>query len=180
MTEPRAGWPLKARRSPWWPGVATGSANWQRLFGAAAGTAIVVPADVTQQRQAHDAVEQAVAGLGRLDILVNNAGVMLLGPSLEAPIDEWDRMVALNVQGLLYVTCTSCSLTTAPWPWAVELSTAGSRSGSGGKTPSTSTPSMASGTSAGTCAQFVHASQGWRLVARSWTSLFERPEPARG
>ena len=29
---------------------------------------------------------------------------MLLGPALDAPIDEWDRMVALNVQGLLYVT----------------------------------------------------------------------------
>jgi NADP-dependent 3-hydroxy acid dehydrogenase YdfG len=63
-----------------------------------------VPADVTQQRQAQDAVEQAVADLGRLDIVVNNAGVMLLGPSLEASTDEWDRMVALNVQGLLYVT----------------------------------------------------------------------------
>jgi len=71
---------------------------------AAAGTATVVPADVTQQRQAQDAVEQAVADLGRLDIVVNNAGVMLLGPSLEASTDEWDRMVALNVQGLLYVT----------------------------------------------------------------------------
>jgi NADP-dependent 3-hydroxy acid dehydrogenase YdfG len=71
---------------------------------AAAGRASVVPADVTQQRQAQDAVEQAVADLGRLDIVVNNAGVMLLGPSLDAPIDEWDQMVALNVQGLLYVT----------------------------------------------------------------------------
>jgi NADP-dependent 3-hydroxy acid dehydrogenase YdfG len=71
---------------------------------ATAGTAIAVPADVTQQRQAQDAVEQAVADLGRLDIVVNNAGVMLLGPSLDASTDEWDRMVALNVQGLLYVT----------------------------------------------------------------------------
>ena len=68
------------------------------------GTALVVPADVTSQQEAADAVEQAVAGLGRLDIVVNIAGIMLLGPALDAPIGEWDQMVALNVQGLLYVT----------------------------------------------------------------------------
>ena len=36
--------------------------------------------------------------------MVNNAGVMLLGPALGTTTDEWDRMIALNVQGLLYVT----------------------------------------------------------------------------
>jgi NADP-dependent 3-hydroxy acid dehydrogenase YdfG len=49
-------------------------------------------------------VEHAVAELDRLDTLVNNAGIMLLGPALDAPTEEWDRMVALNVQGMLYIT----------------------------------------------------------------------------
>jgi NADP-dependent 3-hydroxy acid dehydrogenase YdfG len=68
------------------------------------GTALVIEADVTGRQEAVDAVERAVGELGRLDILVNNAGVMLLGPALDAAVEEWERMVALNVQGLLYVT----------------------------------------------------------------------------
>ena len=40
--------------------------------------------------------------LGRLDIVVNNAGVMLLGPLVDAPVEEWDRMIDLNLKGLLY------------------------------------------------------------------------------
>jgi NADP-dependent 3-hydroxy acid dehydrogenase YdfG len=66
--------------------------------------ALVLQADVTDQGQAVAAVERTASELGRLDIVVNNAGVMLLGQALESPIDEWDRMVALNVQGTLYVT----------------------------------------------------------------------------
>jgi NADP-dependent 3-hydroxy acid dehydrogenase YdfG len=69
----------------------------------AGGRAIAIEADVTDQRQAVAAVARAVEELGRLDTVVNNAGVMLLGPILDAPTEEWDRMIALNVSGLLYV-----------------------------------------------------------------------------
>jgi NADP-dependent 3-hydroxy acid dehydrogenase YdfG len=66
--------------------------------------ALVIKTDVTQQAQAQAAVERTVAELGRLDILVNNAGVMLLGPVVGAPLEEWERMVELNLRGLLYTT----------------------------------------------------------------------------
>ena len=59
--------------------------------------------DVTVEAQARDAVERTVRELGRLDIVINNAGVMLLGPIEGAPLEEWDRMVHLNVLGVLYV-----------------------------------------------------------------------------
>jgi NADP-dependent 3-hydroxy acid dehydrogenase YdfG len=65
----------------------------------AGGTALVIESDITDEQQATGAVERE---LGRLDTLINNAGVMLLGPVVDAPLSEWQRMVELNVLGLLY------------------------------------------------------------------------------
>jgi len=70
----------------------------------AGGRAVVVAADVTEDAQARDAVARTVDVLGRLDTLVNNAGVMLLGPIVGADLDEWERMVRINLLGLLYCT----------------------------------------------------------------------------
>ncbi len=47
-------------------------------------------------------MDRTASELGRLDILINNAGVMLLGPVLDAPLEEWQRMLDVNVAGLLY------------------------------------------------------------------------------
>jgi NADP-dependent 3-hydroxy acid dehydrogenase YdfG len=69
----------------------------------AGGRALAIESDVTDRAQAEGLVERTVAELGRLDTVVNNAGVMLLGPAEAAPIEEWERMVDLNVKGLLYV-----------------------------------------------------------------------------
>lgn len=66
--------------------------------------ALAVEADVTDQRQAVAAVERAAGDFGRLDIVVNNAGMMLLGPIHGAPTEEWDRMIDINLKGLLYTT----------------------------------------------------------------------------
>jgi NADP-dependent 3-hydroxy acid dehydrogenase YdfG len=68
------------------------------------GTALVLEADITDRTQAEAAVQQMVQRFGRLDILVNNAGMMLLGPVVGADPEEWDRMIAINAQGLLYTT----------------------------------------------------------------------------
>ena len=71
------------------------------------GTALTITADVTDREQAEQAVATAAEQLGRLDTVINNAGVMLLGPIVDAPLEEWERMVDLNVKGLLYVAHAS-------------------------------------------------------------------------
>jgi NADP-dependent 3-hydroxy acid dehydrogenase YdfG len=71
---------------------------------AAGGTAVVIEADITDPDRAADAVQMTLDRFGRLDVLVNNAGIMLLGTALHTTVEEWDRMIALNVGALVHIT----------------------------------------------------------------------------
>jgi NADP-dependent 3-hydroxy acid dehydrogenase YdfG len=71
-------------------------------IGELGGEALVIEADVTDEVVARGAVESTVERFGRLDTVIANAGVMLLGPIEDAPLDEWERMLDLNLRGLLY------------------------------------------------------------------------------
>jgi NADP-dependent 3-hydroxy acid dehydrogenase YdfG len=70
----------------------------------AGGRAVVIEGDVSDRASAEAAVEATVERTGRLDILVNNAGVMLLGPAQQASLDDWERMLSINVNGVLAIT----------------------------------------------------------------------------
>ena len=72
------------------------------------GRAVPIEVDVSDESQARAFVEGAHSELGGLHGLVNNAGVMLLGPVEGTETEEWRRMVAVNVMGLLY--CTHAAL----------------------------------------------------------------------
>jgi NADP-dependent 3-hydroxy acid dehydrogenase YdfG len=70
----------------------------------AGGAALVIETDITDPDRAAEAVQMALDHFGRLDVLVNTAGIMLLNTALHATLEEWDRMIALNVEALLHVT----------------------------------------------------------------------------
>lgn len=74
-------------------------------IAAAGGTALPIEADLAGSAEsAGIAIEQTINAFGRLDTLVNSAGIMLNGSSIESPLKDWDRMVDLNLRGLLYIT----------------------------------------------------------------------------
>ena len=77
-------------------------------IGADGGRALAITTDVGEEAQARAFIEHTHAELGRLDVLVNNAGVMLLGPIAGAHTEDWRRMIAANVYGVLY--CTHAAL----------------------------------------------------------------------
>jgi clavulanate-9-aldehyde reducatase len=92
-------------------GVALGARRADRLEALASSIdapTLVREADISDEEQARALVQAAHDEFGRLDILVNNAGVMLLGPVAGADVEEWRRMVGVNLLGLLY--CTHAAL----------------------------------------------------------------------
>ena len=69
---------------------------------AEGGKAIAVKMDVTQREDVEHLIKSAVEHFGRVDVLINNAGVMLLSTMDKLRVDEWDKMIDINVKGVLY------------------------------------------------------------------------------
>ena len=66
------------------------------------GEALAVQADVSVRDEVDAAARAAMGRWGRIDILVNNAGVMPLSPLSDLRVGDWERMVDVNVKGVLY------------------------------------------------------------------------------
>jgi NADP-dependent 3-hydroxy acid dehydrogenase YdfG len=69
---------------------------------AAGGEARAIPTDVTRKGEVEALVAGAVAAFGRVDVMINNAGLMVIAPISEVDTEEWDRMIDINIKGLLY------------------------------------------------------------------------------
>lgn len=69
---------------------------------AAGGTVEFRKLDVTDRHDVATFADEARALFGRVDVIVNNAGVMPLSPMASMKVDEWDRMIDVNIKGVLY------------------------------------------------------------------------------
>ena len=66
------------------------------------GKALAVTTDVIQREQVKALVDSAVQSYGRIDVMINNAGLMPQAPLERLKVDEWDRMIDVNIKGVLY------------------------------------------------------------------------------
>jgi NADP-dependent 3-hydroxy acid dehydrogenase YdfG len=71
-------------------------------LAAAGGTSLAHPLDVTDRESVAAFADAARAAWGRVDVIINNAGVMPLSLMSSMKVDEWERMVDVNIKGVLY------------------------------------------------------------------------------
>jgi len=75
---------------------------------AQSGNALAVGCDVTARGECEALISAAIDHWGRVDILVNNAGIMPLSFVKNLKVDEWERMIDVNIKGVLF--CTAAAL----------------------------------------------------------------------
>jgi len=88
--------------------VALGARRQNRLdalagdIARAGGEALAVATDVTRHADVQRLVDATVQRFGRIDAIINNAGVMPHSPLERLKVDDWDRMIDVNIKGVLY------------------------------------------------------------------------------
>lgn len=66
------------------------------------GTDAILQTDVTDVGQVRRLVDHAVKTHGRIDVIINNAGLMPHSPLERGKVEDWDRMIDVNIKGVLY------------------------------------------------------------------------------
>ena len=74
----------------------------QELMDAYQTESMVIKLDITEREAVLNAFKEIAESFGRIDVLVNNAGLMPVSYMDKLKIDEWDRMIDVNLKGLLY------------------------------------------------------------------------------
>ncbi|MGH7181636.1 MAG: 3-oxoacyl-ACP reductase family protein [Nitrospiraceae bacterium] len=87
-----------------YPGAQTNADEVVRAIESTGGRAVAIRADSADAEAVKRAVADTVRTLGRLDVLVNNAGIAVVTPLDQYSLDDFDRMVAVNVRGVFVAT----------------------------------------------------------------------------
>ncbi|MBN3944232.1 MAG: SDR family oxidoreductase [Nostoc sp.] len=66
------------------------------------GTATYQVTDVADRAQVEALAKETLSTYSRIDVLINNAGLMPLSPLDQVKVEEWDRMIDINIKGVLY------------------------------------------------------------------------------
>jgi 3-oxoacyl-[acyl-carrier protein] reductase len=82
--------------------------------GADGGTAVALHADSADPDQVAASVDETVSTLGGLDILVNNAGIAYIADAETFPLEQFDRLVAINVRAVFVAAASSTSAASTP------------------------------------------------------------------
>ncbi|MET3943097.1 NADP-dependent 3-hydroxy acid dehydrogenase YdfG [Paenibacillus sp. PvP094] len=88
--------------------VVIGARRVERLHALASsirsegGSVEVQALDVTRLEEMQSIVDLALTRYGRLDVVINNAGLMPLSPLEALKVDEWNRMIDVNIRGVLH------------------------------------------------------------------------------
>jgi NADP-dependent 3-hydroxy acid dehydrogenase YdfG len=74
----------------------------QSLVDELNGNAMYIETDVTKKEDVSNLIKQAIIHFGKVDVLWNNAGIMPVSFFEEGKLDEWERMIDINIKGVLY------------------------------------------------------------------------------
>jgi NADP-dependent 3-hydroxy acid dehydrogenase YdfG len=74
----------------------------QQLVAELGGGALFVKTDVSRRADVDNLIRQAIKEFGKVDVLWNNAGIMPISFFEEGKVEEWDRMIDINIKGVLY------------------------------------------------------------------------------
>lgn len=78
------------------------------------GTAIALAMDVADEASVKAAVIACQSGLGEIDVLFNNAGVQDRRMAVDYPMEEWDRVIDINLRGIFLVARTVAAMSMLP------------------------------------------------------------------
>ncbi|MET0941133.1 MAG: 3-hydroxybutyrate dehydrogenase [Mesorhizobium sp.] len=86
---------------------------------------VYMPADMSKPDQCSRLVEATVKEFGSIDILVNNAGIQHVAPVDQFPVEQWDRIIAINLSSAFHTTAAALpSMKARKWGRIVNIASA--------------------------------------------------------